>query len=120
MLSVAISLVSIASFPSYSFIEPRYYDEFGNQETDMHPPSVVTLGEQLIADVYNCIRASKLWPKTMLIITFDEHGGCYDHVAHFGCQSKRGESRDAPQSRSARLSVQASGSDGSSTTGDTK
>jgi phospholipase C len=46
----------------------------------MHPPSVVTLGEQLIADVYNCIRASKLWPKTMLIIIFDEHGGCYDHV----------------------------------------
>ena len=69
-----------ASLPSYSFIEPRYYDEFGNQENDMHPPSVVTLGEQLIADVYNCIRASKLWPKTMLIITFDEHGGCYDHV----------------------------------------
>ena len=69
-----------ASLPSYSFIEPRYYDEFGNQENDMHPPSVVTLGEQLIADVYNCIRASKLWPKTMLIIIFDEHGGCYDHV----------------------------------------
>src|SRR5262249_60485177 len=46
-----------------------------------HPPSVVTLGEQLIADVYNCLRASKLWRKTLLLITYDEHGGCYDHVA---------------------------------------
>jgi phospholipase C len=68
------------TLPNYSFIEPRYYDDFVNQENDMHPPSVVTLGEQLIADVYNCIRASKLWPKTMLVITFDEHGGCFDHV----------------------------------------
>jgi phospholipase C len=42
---------------------------------------VVTLGEQLIADVYNCLRASKVWRKTSLIITYDEHGGCYDHVA---------------------------------------
>jgi phospholipase C len=40
-----------------------------------------TLGEQLIADVYNCLRASKSWRKTLLIITYDEHGGCYDHVA---------------------------------------
>ena len=42
---------------------------------------MVTLGEQLIADVYNCLRASKVWRKTLLLITYDEHGGCYDHVA---------------------------------------
>ncbi|MGA7451073.1 MAG: alkaline phosphatase family protein [Rhodoplanes sp.] len=67
--------------PCYSFIEPRYYSDFGNPENDQHPPSVVTLGEQLIADVYNCLRSSKVWLKTLLIITYDEHGGCYDHVA---------------------------------------
>jgi phospholipase C len=66
--------------PCYSFIEPRYYADFGNPENDQHPPSVVTLGEQLIADVYNCLRSSKVWAKTLLIITYDEHGGCYDHV----------------------------------------
>jgi len=42
---------------------------------------VVTLGEQLIADVYNSLCASRAWRKTLLIITYDEHGGCYDHVA---------------------------------------
>lgn len=66
--------------PTYSFIEPQYYSDLAHPENDQHPPSVVTLGEQLIADVYNCIRSSKLWKKTMLIITYDEHGGCYDHV----------------------------------------
>jgi phospholipase C len=69
------------TLPTYSFIEPRYYADFGNPENDLHPPSVVTLGEQLIADVYNLVRASRLWTKTLLIVTFDEHGGCYDHVA---------------------------------------
>jgi phospholipase C len=67
--------------PSYSFIEPQYYADLTNPENDQHPPSVVTLGEQLISDVYNCLRASKVWAKSMLIITYDEHGGCFDHVA---------------------------------------
>ena len=66
--------------PSYSFIEPRYFSDFGNPENDEHPPSVVTLGEQLIADVYNCVRSGPQWSKTLLIITYDEHGGCYDHA----------------------------------------
>ena len=66
--------------PSYSFIEPQYYPDMAHPENDQHPPSVVTLGEQLIADVYNRLRSSKLWIKTLLIVTHDEHGGCYDHV----------------------------------------
>ena len=68
------------NLPAYSFIEPQYYADLVSPENDQHPPSVVTLGEQLIADVYNCIRSSPAWPKTLLIITYDEHGGCFDHV----------------------------------------
>jgi phospholipase C len=33
-----------------------------------------------MADVYNCLRDSKAWRRSLLIITHDEHGGCYDHV----------------------------------------
>jgi phospholipase C len=68
------------TLPAYSFIEPQYFNDFSHPENDQHPPSVVTLGEQLIADVYNCLRASRAWRKTLLVITYDEHGGCYDHV----------------------------------------
>ena len=68
------------TLPSYSFIEPRYFSDIG-LPNDEHPPHDVTKGEQLIADIYNILRASPTWTKTLLIITYDEHGGCYDHVA---------------------------------------
>ncbi len=73
--------------PNYSFIEPRYYSDIGfsplrfNLPNDMHPPHVVCFGDQLIATVYNALRSNvEAWKKTMLVIIFDEHGGCYDHA----------------------------------------
>jgi phospholipase C len=68
------------ALPAYSFIEPRYYPHTQNLPNDQHPPHVVTLGEQLIADVYNCLRNGPDWQQTLLIVTYDEHGGCFDHV----------------------------------------
>lgn len=67
------------SLPAYSFIEPRYFTDLA-LPNDEHPPHIVTLGEQLIADVYNCLRKGPAWTKTLLIVTYDEHGGCFDHV----------------------------------------
>ena len=67
-----------AAFPKYAFIEPSY---FGSTENDQHPPTGVTPGEQLIANVYNAIRGNDaLWKSTLLIVTYDEHGGFFDHV----------------------------------------
>jgi phospholipase C len=66
------------SFPKYVFIEPSYMP--GGQN-DQHPPHDVLKGDDLIASVYNAIRANeKLWDKSLLIVTWDEHGGFYDHV----------------------------------------
>lgn len=70
------------ALPNYSFIEPRYFADLGlGIPNDQHPPHNVLPGEKLIADVYNAVRASPCWKKSLLIITYDEHGGCYDHVA---------------------------------------
>jgi phospholipase C len=66
------------SLPSYTFLEPTYG---GAGQNDQHPPSDIRAGEQLIADVYNLVRASPAFEQTLLVITYDEHGGCYDHVA---------------------------------------
>jgi phospholipase C len=70
------------SLPNYSFIEPRYFTDLfsGHIPNDQHPPHNILYGEQLIASVYNAIRSSPRWPRTLFIITYDEHGGCYDHV----------------------------------------
>jgi phospholipase C len=65
-------------FPRYTFIEPCY---FGAEENDQHPPADVRQGEALIAQVYNALRANEaLWQSTLLVVTYDEHGGFFDHV----------------------------------------
>ena len=70
------------TLPNYSFIEPHYFtDLFLNRiPNDQHPPHNVLYGEQLIAAVYNAVRNSPVWKKSLLVITYDEHGGCFDHM----------------------------------------
>jgi phospholipase C len=78
-----VSDAAAGKLPEYSFIEPRYFAEplLGKLPNDEHPPHNIVYGEALIAVVYNALRAGPGWPNTLLVITFDEHGGCYDHVA---------------------------------------
>lgn len=67
-----------ADFPEFTFIEPKY---MGTDQNDDHPPHNTMKAEKLIADVYNAIRSNKkLWESTLFVITYDEHGGFYDHV----------------------------------------
>jgi phospholipase C len=61
----------------YSFLEPSW----GSDGNSLHPNYDVALGEQLIQQVYEAVRGGPAWNQTLLIITYDEHGGCYDHVA---------------------------------------
>lgn len=81
--------VQAGTLPSYTFIEPNMLcsEKYG-PENDMHPafaifdtgaPTNMLYGEKLIYDVYTALRESDYWEKTLLIITFDEHGGCFDH-----------------------------------------
>lgn len=67
---------------NYSFIEPRYFTSRRHQTVpnDQHPPHNMLYGEQLIAAVYNAVRNAPTWPRTLLVVTYDEHGGCFDHV----------------------------------------
>ena len=64
------------SLPPFTFLEPSW-ESTGNSQ---HPNYDVALGEQLIHDVYYALRNGPGWNQTLLIITYDEHGGCYDHV----------------------------------------
>jgi phospholipase C len=87
------------TLPKYSFVEPHFINFFEDVlwHDDMHPssfesllysdggPGSVLLGDQIVWKVYQAIRNSQStsgnnWQNTLLIITFDEHGGCYDHV----------------------------------------
>lgn len=73
--------VAHGTLPAYSFIEPRMMF----RHNDAHPPSNVVPADQLLGQIYNAIRNSKSptgsnYQNTLLIVTFDEHGGTYDHV----------------------------------------
>lgn len=73
-----------ARLPAYSFVEPRFTPELGlltiDYPDDYHPPHNVCRGEQFLADVYQSVRNSPYRDSILLVILFDEHGGCYDHV----------------------------------------
>jgi phospholipase C len=62
--------------PGYAFLEPSW----GSSGNSQHPNYDVATGEQLIHDVYRALRDGPGWNQTLLILTYDEHGGCYDHV----------------------------------------
>ena len=64
--------------PSYAFLEPQLHDP---GQCDQHPPADVRPGDEFLARIYNAVVNSKQWNETLLVITYDEHGGCYDHVA---------------------------------------
>ncbi len=47
---------------------------------DAYPPHDVVAGEQYLYEIWQAVSKSPRWKQTLLIITFDEHGGTYDHV----------------------------------------
>ncbi len=77
-----LKMAEAGAHPAYSSIEPRYFAEFGVLlPNDQHPPHNVALGDRLIADVYNALRKNETaWVQTLFIVTYDEHGGRYDHA----------------------------------------
>jgi phospholipase C len=83
------------ALPDYAFIEPNMF----HPESDMHPPPSARLrrelhlplpecmirGERFLANVYDAVRTSSApngsnSTNTLLVVTFDEHGGIFDHV----------------------------------------
>jgi phospholipase C len=66
--------------PAVSYVDPAYdlsFLGFGNSD---HPHTDIRSGEWLMWQVYRAVTTSPAWPRTLLVITFDESGGFFDHV----------------------------------------
>lgn len=72
------AMARAGTLPSVSFIEPDYIEAPGGN--DDHAPADMINGQVLIAKIVGALLESPQWSKTLLIITYDEHGGFYDHV----------------------------------------
>jgi phospholipase C len=64
------------TLPAFTFLEPDWAST-GNSQ---HPNYDVTKGEAFILEAYESLRTGPAWNQTLFIVTYDEHGGCYDHV----------------------------------------
>ncbi|HEX3764671.1 MAG TPA: alkaline phosphatase family protein [Kofleriaceae bacterium] len=63
------------TLPPVVYIDPAFNDN------DDHPPVHPINGQELIASVYNALATSPQWKNCLLVLTYDEHGGFFDHVS---------------------------------------
>jgi phospholipase C len=66
--------VASGSLPAVTYVDSR-----PNREDD-HPYSDIQVGEAWLKKVYDTLVASPIWPDTVLLVTYDEAGGFFDHV----------------------------------------
>lgn len=76
--------ITAASYPAgFTLIEPNYGDIVSDTYRggqSQHPLDDVRSGETLIKTTYEALRNSPAWDTSLLIVTWDEHGGFYDHL----------------------------------------
>ena len=65
------------NLPPFSIVDPNF---FGGGANDDHPDHDVRLGQALIASVVNALGQSPQWNRCLFVLTYDEHGGFFDHV----------------------------------------
>ena len=70
--------VATNNLPAFTTIEPAMHH---HPQNDDHPDADMYRGQIFLQEVYNTLRSNPdTWKKTLLIVTYDEHGGLYDHV----------------------------------------
>lgn len=75
--------VKNGSLPDFAYIEPVFFPQSVEltKLTDYHPPESVFYGERFLKRIFEILSGNQsVWEKTLLIVTFDEHGGTFDHV----------------------------------------
>ncbi len=81
-VSTFLAQAAAGTLPSVSFVDPNLGFVFGpSTENDEHPPTDIRKGQKFVSDIVNAVRNGPNWNDSIIFITYDEHGGFYDHVA---------------------------------------
>jgi phospholipase C len=70
-------------FPQVIFVEPMYTDApHIGPSSDDHAPSAVKGGQEFLLEAYRAMSLNPdVWKGTVMVVTYDEHGGFFDHVS---------------------------------------
>lgn len=68
------------TLPAVSFVDPRFQDENSGTSADDHPHADIRAGQYFLNQVYEAVTSGPQWPRTALVINYDEWGGFFDHV----------------------------------------
>ncbi len=96
--SAFLADAAAGTLPKVSFIDPRFLDAASGTSADDHPHADVRNGQAFMQRIYQAVTTSPNWPHTVLVFTYDEWGGFFDHVP--------------PPVRAIPLGDQLAGSDG--------
>lgn len=79
-LAQAAGTPGLPPLPEVSFVDPNF-GLFGRQsENDEHPPTDIQRGQAFVSQVLSAVRNGPFWQDSVIFITYDEHGGYYDHA----------------------------------------
>ncbi|SAK44790.1 phosphoesterase [Caballeronia hypogeia] len=81
LFSEFLSDAAGGNLPSFCMVDPSFGGEANGTSNDDHPHADVRNGQALLGQIYEALRTSPNWSKTLMIIIYDEWGGFFDHVA---------------------------------------
>jgi phospholipase C len=79
-LTVFLAQAQSGALPQVSFVDPNFGLLGQAHENDEHPPTDIQRGQAYVAQVINAVRNGPNWQDSVILFTYDEHGGFYDHA----------------------------------------
>lgn len=68
------------TLPSVAYVEPSFLGDVTGTGNDDHPFNDIRNGEYFLNQVYKAVTTGRDWARTVLILTYDEWGGFFDHI----------------------------------------
>ena len=80
-LAQAAGTPGLPPLPAVSFVDPNFGVLNPAAENDEHPPTDIQRGQAFVSQLMAAVRNGPFWQSSIVFLTYDEHGGSYDHVA---------------------------------------
>jgi phospholipase C len=80
LLQQVSGVPGLPALPQVSFVDPNFGFFSRSAENDEHPPADIQRGQAFVSQLINAVRNGPYWRDSIIFITYDEHGGFYDHV----------------------------------------